>query len=96
MFLRLKDIIGKRIENLGLAKRVEQEKRIIFLKKEIQKIYEIDPIKEAHFQSKEVLMIKVDNFVFLQDIQMRKNELIEMVNERFPEDKIKEIRTRIN
>lgn len=96
MFFRLGDIIEKRIESLGLTKKVEQEKRIIFLKKELKKLYETDPIKEAYFQSKEVLMIKVENFVFLQDIQMRKNDMIEMINEKFPDEKIKEIRTRIN
>jgi hypothetical protein len=96
MFFRLGDLITKRIENLGLLKRIDQEKRIIFLKKELKSIYETDPIKEAYFQSKEVLVVKVENFVFLQDIQMRKSELIEIINKRFPEEKIKEIRTRIN
>jgi len=95
MFLKLKELIEDRLLNLGLASRIDKEKKIHFLKKELTKIYNWDPSKEIYYLNKETIVIIIDNFSCLHDMQMRRIYLIERFNNMFPDEKIRELKIKI-
>lgn len=84
MFTALKEIIGKRVQTLGITGPLADEEQAFFIRNELAAWYGKDPSGNIRFPDQTTINITVSDFSYFQDLQLRRDELLRRLNEMFP------------
>ncbi len=90
----IKDLLQKRIKQIGLAKDVETALIIKEFEKLVKELLGPNIIKKIKplYMKEKILTVVCLNSIIIQEVNFRKEDLIRKINEEFKEKVIKDIK----